>query len=49
METLKHLYHNANKNVLVKPLFKLHYLYFNYHLLAQKLFNSWKILPYLQP
>ena len=37
METLKHLYHYANKNVLVKPLFKLHYLYFNYHLLAKKI------------
>ena len=45
---LNHLYHYANKNVLVKRLFKLHYLYFNYHLFAQKLFNLWKILPYLQ-
>ena len=31
------------------PLFNLHHLYFNYHLLAQKLFSLWKILPYLQP
>ena len=30
-------------------LFKLHHLYFNYHLLSQKLFSLWKILPYLQP
>ena len=30
-------------------LFNLHHLYFNYHLLAQKLFSLWKILPYLQP
>ena len=30
-------------------LFNLHHLYFNYHLLAQKLFTLWKILPYLQP
>ena len=30
-------------------LFNLHHLYFNHHLLAQKLFSSWKILPYLQP
>ena len=30
-------------------LFKLHYLHFNYHLLPQKLFSLWKILPYLQP
>ena len=30
-------------------LFKLHRLYFNYHLLSQKLFSLWKILPYLQP
>ena len=30
-------------------LFKLHYLHFNYHLLSQKLFSLWKILPYLQP
>ena len=29
-------------------LFNLHHLYFNYHLLAQKLFSLWKILPYLQ-
>ena len=26
-----------------------HHLYSNYHLLAQKLFSLWKILPYLQP
>ena len=30
-------------------LFNLHHLYFNYHLLTQKLFCLWKILPYLQP
>ena len=30
-------------------LFHLHHLYFNYHLLAQKLFSLWRILPYLQP
>ena len=30
-------------------LFNLHHLYFYYHLLAQKLFSLWKILPYLQP
>ena len=30
-------------------LLNLHHLYFNYHLLAQKLFSLWKILPYLQP
>ena len=30
-------------------LFNLHHLYFNYHLLAQKLFSLWKILPYLKP
>ena len=29
-------------------LFNLHHLYFNYHLLAQKLFSLWRILPYLQ-
>ena len=29
-------------------LFHLHHLYFNYHLLTQKLFSLWKILPYLQ-
>ena len=36
---LNHLYHYANEN----------HLYFIYHLLAQKLFTLWKILPYLQP
>ena len=30
-------------------LFNLHHPYFNYHLLVQKLFSLWKILPYLQP
>ena len=30
-------------------LFNLHYLYLNYHILAQKLFSLWKILPLLQP
>ena len=30
-------------------LSNLHHLYFKYHLLAQKLFSLWKILPYLQP
>ena len=29
-------------------LFNLHHLYFNYHLLAEKLFCLWKVLPYLQ-
>ena len=29
-------------------LFNLHHLYFNYHLLAHKLFSLWRILPYLQ-
>ena len=42
---LNHFYHYANENVL----FNLRHLYFNYHLLAQKLFSLWKILPYLQP
>ena len=28
-------------------LLNLHHLYFNYHLLTQKLFSLWKILPYL--
>ena len=28
-------------------LFNLYHLYFNYHLLAQKLFSLWKILSYL--
>ena len=27
-------------------LFNLHHPYFNYHLLVQKLFSLWKILPY---
>ena len=30
-------------------LFNLYRLYFNYHLLAQKLFSLWKVLRYLQP
>ena len=30
-------------------LFNLHYLYLNYHILAQKFFSLWKILPLLQP
>ena len=30
-------------------LFNLDHLYFNHHLLAQKLFCLWKILSYLQP
>ena len=46
---LNHFYLYANENVL----FNLRHLYFNYHLnyhlLAQKLFSLWKILPYLQP
>ena len=42
---LNHFYHYANENVL----FNLRHLYFNYHLLAQKLLSLWKILPYLQP
>ena len=29
--------------------FNLHHLYFNYHLLALKLFSLWKIFPYLLP
>ena len=29
-------------------LFNLHHLHFKYHLVAQKLFSLWKILPYLQ-
>ena len=29
-------------------LFNLHHLYFNYHLLAEKLFCLWKVLPFLQ-
>ena len=42
---LNHFYHYANENVLLN----LRHLYFNYHLLTQKLFSLWKILPYLQP
>ena len=41
---LNHLYHYANKCFGEASLFNLHYLYFNYHLLAQKLFSLWKIL-----
>ena len=38
---LNHLFGEAS-------LFNLRHLYLNYHLLAQKLFSLWKILPYLQ-
>ena len=43
---LSHLYHHANENIILKHLFNLHmhHLYFNYHLLAQKLFGLGKIL-----
>ena len=39
---LNHLFGEAS-------LFNLRHLYLNYHLLAQKLFSLWKILPYLRP
>ena len=42
---LNYLYYYANENVL----FNLRHLYFNYHLLIQKLFRLRKILLYLQP
>ena len=38
---LNHLFLYTNKNISVKPFFNLHYL----HLLAQKFFSSWRILP----
>ena len=42
---LNHLYHYANENLSPEAsLFDLHYLDFNYHLLAQKLFSLWNIL-----
>ena len=44
---LNHLYRYGNENVSAS-LLNLHHLYFNYHLLTQKLFSLWKILPYLQ-
>ena len=43
---LNHLYRYGNENVSAS-LLNLHHLYFNYHLLTQKLFSLWKILPYL--
>ena len=43
---LNHLYHYANENISVRAsLFNLQYLSLNYHLLAQRLFSLWKILP----
>ena len=42
---LNHFYPYANENVL----FNLRHLYFNYHLLIQKLLRLRKILLYLQP
>ena len=42
---LNHLYHYANENLSPEAsIFDLHYLDFNYHLLAQKLFSLWNIL-----
>ena len=36
------------KCIAEASLLNLHHLYFNYQLLAQKLFSLWKILPYLE-
>lgn len=41
---LNHPYQYTAKNVSMKPLFNLHYLHFLYHLFAQKLLRSWRIL-----
>ena len=43
-------YRYENENVSPgASLLNLHHLYFNYHLLSQKLFSLWKILLHLQP
>ena len=47
---LNKLYHYTNWKCFGEASpFNLHHLYFNYHLLAQKLLSLWKIMPYLKP